>query len=76
MNIENALKHLTNEMKRLVGERLIKKMLEVFENEESARNWFYTHSVSFEEKRPYDYCIEGKIQEIENELEKIQYGVF
>ena len=67
---------LASEMKRLTGKELYEKMIMILENEESARDWFYSPIFLLNEKRPYDYCLDGKIEEVERVLEHIEYGVF
>ena len=67
---------LTEEMNEYAGKELVKKMLEVLDGEKSARGWFYTPLISLRGKRPYDYCKEGEILEVENLLGRIENGIF
>tara|TARA_Y100000310_G_scaffold345695_1_gene468433 strand:+ start:15700 stop:15960 length:261 start_codon:yes stop_codon:yes gene_type:complete len=67
---------LTQEMHRLAGDDLVERMTNVLENEENARDWFYSPIKSLDDKRPYDYCKDGKISEVENVLNRIEHGVY
>ncbi|MEK6757956.1 MAG: antitoxin Xre/MbcA/ParS toxin-binding domain-containing protein [Nanoarchaeota archaeon] len=84
MNIDDFLekpefkefdKFLTSEMYKKAGRELFGKMLEVFENERDARGWFYSNIKSLDDKRPYDYCLEGKHEYVESELGRIKHGI-
>ena len=66
---------LTEEMNNYAGE-LVEKMIEIWESEKSARDWFYTPLLSLEGKRPYDYCREGKVDLLRSLLGRIEAGVF
>lgn len=50
-------------------------MIEIFGNKEDAKGWFYSSLLSFDWKRPYDYCKEGKVFEVGNELGRIEHGI-
>ena len=67
---------LALEMKRLIGKELYEKMVMILEDEESARDWFYSPIFLLNGRRPYDYCLDGKTEEVERVLEHIKYGVF
>lgn len=67
---------LTEEMHNYAGTNLTEKMIEVWESEKDARDWFYTPLKILKGKRPYDYCREGKIDEIESLLGRIDAGVY
>ncbi len=84
MNIDDILKQekfkeldlfLTEEMQKVAGKDLVKKMISVWESKEIARNWFYNNAIALGGKRPYDYCKEGKTKEVEDLLGRIEYGV-
>jgi len=85
MNIDDFLEsdkfkplseYLENEMIRSAGDDLVAKMIGVFGNTNNARNWFYTNLPLLGGKRPYDYCNEDKVYEIEIILGRIEHGVF
>lgn len=67
---------LTKEMVKYAGIELFQKMIEVLENETSAKNWFYSPLSSLDGKRPYDYCKEGKLSEVEKVLGRFEHGVY
>jgi len=67
---------LTEEMNNYAGTELVEKMIEFWESEKDARNWFYTPLLSLEGKRPYDYCKEGKADLVRSLLGRIESGVF
>ena len=67
---------LTSEMKKLIGNELYEKMVMIIKSEENARDWFYSPIFLLNGKRPYDYCLDGKTEEVERVLEHIEYGVF
>ncbi len=56
-NVSNRLSDL---MARHGGINLLKRMDEVFDRKEEARNWFFSASYDLGGKRPYDVCMEGK----------------
>jgi len=68
--------HLTQEMYRLAGDDLVKKMIDVWKTENDARNWFYSPLQILEGKRPYDYCKNDNISEVENILGEIKSGAY
>ena len=85
MNIDDFLKrkkfrnldeYLTDEMHKRAGDDLVSQMIDVFETKEDARNWFYSPLIALGGKRPYDLCKEGNIQEVENELGRIEHGIY
>lgn len=67
---------LTEEMHNYAGTNLFEKMIEIWESEKDARNWFYSPLISLGGERLYDYCKEGKIDEIESLLGRIDAGVY
>lgn len=75
-NDENDLAILDKEMEKVAGLELIDRMIKVLDNRDSARKWFYTQIISLGNQRPYDYCKEGKHQEVEDLLGRIEYGVY
>jgi len=85
MNIDDILKNpekvkeshalLIQEMYKTAGKELAEKIIKTFGNEDSARNWYYSSSLVFGWKRVYDYCKEGKISEVKNELGRIEHGI-
>lgn len=85
MNIDDILKKerfrdldlfLNKEMYKTAGKKLVGKMIEIFGTEIIARDWFYSPSTVFENKRAYDFCKDGKIPEVEKVLGRIEYGNF
>ncbi len=85
MNINDILKQerfkeldlfLTQEMYHYAGDGLVKKMIDLLETEDSARDWFYSSLKSLGGKRPYDYCKKGDISEVENLIGRIAHGVY
>lgn len=67
---------LTEEMHRYAGDDLVKKMNEVMGTENRARNWFYSPLVHLGGERPYDYCKNGNLSEIEEMLGRIESGIY
>ncbi|PIN80860.1 hypothetical protein COV11_03170 [Candidatus Woesearchaeota archaeon CG10_big_fil_rev_8_21_14_0_10_30_7] len=67
---------LSEEMHKYAGNDLVKQMLKIWESEASARNWFYSKIIALGNKRPYDFCKEGKIKEVSNLLGRIEHGVY
>ncbi|VVB82847.1 Uncharacterised protein [uncultured archaeon] len=67
---------LTEKMNNCAGTELVEKMIELWESEKDARDWFYTPLKGLEGKRPYDYCREGKIDEVGSLLGRIAAGVY
>lgn len=65
---------LNDEMGKYAGEKVIDKMTEVFGNRTIARDWFYSNALALGDKRPYDYCKEGKKKDVEDLLGRIEYG--
>ena len=65
---------LNSEMDKFAGKELIKLIVDVWGDEEVARNWFYSNAIGLGGKRPYDYCKDGKIEEVKNLLGRIEYG--
>lgn len=63
---------LTSEMNKYAGKEIAEKMLEIFEDEKTARDWFYTAVFSLGYERPYDYCKKAKIAEVQKELERVR----
>ncbi len=86
MNIDDMLKqeqfkpldeHLTKEMYKTAGKALVSRIMDVLETtEEGARNWYFSGSIPLGGKRPYDLCKDGKHQEVEDELGRMEYGVY
>jgi hypothetical protein len=68
-------KYLDLELKKTTNDEILTKLVEVFEDYNSGREWFYTDHLLFK-KRPYDICKEGKPELILNELYCILYGTF
>lgn len=75
---------LTEEMRKYAGKKLLKKMKAAFEMRafekikrrkdwlDQARQWFYSPNSSLKNSaRPYDYCKEGKISDLEPLLDHI-----
>ena len=60
----------------VAGKKLTDRMLEVFGSEDRVVKWFYLEHKSLEDQSPYDCCAEGKIKEVEDELWRIEYGVY
>jgi len=57
--------------------RLIGKAVSVFENEESARRWLSSPQVGLDGAMPLDYAkTEAGAREVEDLLERIDYGVY
>lgn len=77
---QSEFKHLddflTNEMHEVGGNDLVIKMVEIFEERENARDWFYSPIKALGGNRPYDYCKSGKAQEVRDVLGRIEYGVY
>lgn len=67
---------LTEEMQRYAGDNLINKMKSTMGTENRARNWFYSPLVSLKGKRPYDYCKNGNLSEVEYMLGRMECGVY
>ena len=67
---------LIREMYDVAGKILVGKMNDILEGESNSRNWFYSSLVAFNGRRPYDYCKEGKSEEVRNLLGKIESGIF
>ncbi len=67
---------LTEEMHRYAGDDLVKKMKDALGAGNSARSWFYSPLISLGGKRPYDYCKNGNLSEIEDLLGRIEHGVY
>ncbi|MBU0666985.1 MAG: hypothetical protein ABIC91_07940 [Nanoarchaeota archaeon] len=67
--------YLTQTMYSVAGKELVKKMTEVFNDENNARNWFYTKIGVLRNKRPYDCCMHGQKDNVELILEQIENGV-
>lgn len=84
MNINDLLKEkapnldsfLTEEMYKLAGDHLMSKMMDFWETEQNSREWFYSNQRSLGNKRPYDYCLQGKKQEVEDFLGRLEHGVY
>ena len=67
---------LSKEMYRLSDTELIEEMRSVFDDEVYFRNWFYSNIHSMDNKRPYDLCKEGKLEEVKDVLGRIKYSVY
>lgn len=85
MNINDILKQerfqnfdqfLTQQMYDYAGDDLVKKMIDVLDTEDYARDWFYSSLKSLGGKRPYDYCKKGDISEVEDILGRIEHGIY
>lgn len=66
---------LIQEMYKTAGKELTEQVINTFGDEDYARNWFYSSLFAFGWKRPYDYCKEGKISEVKDELGRIEHGI-
>jgi len=67
---------LTKEMYDCAGDNLVRKMIDVLDNEINAREWFYSHVRGLGGERPYDYCKKGKNSEVEDLIMRLAYGVY
>lgn len=67
---------LTKEMYDCAKGDLVRKMIDVLDNETNAREWFYSPAKGLGGKRPYDYCKQGKNSEVEDLIMCIAYGVY
>ncbi|MBI4919197.1 DUF2384 domain-containing protein [archaeon] len=85
MNIDDILKQekfkeldvfLNEEMIKLAGQDLVKKMTSIWGSEKAARDWFYSSALGLGDKRPYDYCKEGKKKDVEALLGRIAYDIY
>jgi len=76
VDFEKVNKYLTKEMYSTAGEELVEYMEDVFEDREKAKNWYFSRIPALGYKRPYDFCKEGKNQEIKYELNRIDRGIF
>jgi len=83
MDIDDILKreefksldeYLDKEFISNTKEVLYDKMIDLFGSHEKARNYFYSKIWALGNKRPYDYCLKGKQEEVYNELIAIEYG--
>lgn len=67
---------LNEEMLKAAGDYLVGMMLELFVDQSSARNWFYSNNEALGGCRPYDYCKKGKGDEIEAIIGRIEHGIY
>ncbi len=75
-NFKELDSFLTKEMQKYAGDSLVTQMKLMFGSELEARAWFYSPSIALDSQRPYDYCKDGKINEIKDLLARIEYGVY
>jgi uncharacterized protein (DUF2384 family) len=66
---------LNEEMTRVAGKELVARIGEIFKKED-VRNWFYSSIIALDGNRPYDYCKDGKREEVTDILERIEHGVY
>ena len=52
------------------------RALEVFGLEDSVKHWFSTPLIALGGKSPNEFVDQGKEQEVENLLNRIEYGIF
>ena len=64
-----------SDVRKIAGEDLTDRMLDVFEDETKVVNWFYSSNKALGVS-PSEYCIEGKSSEIEKILGRIEHGIF
>jgi hypothetical protein len=86
MNIDDILEkeefkslrdYLDKEIHSIAGEELYSQMLNVFNNNEKiSRNWYFSKLLALGNKRPYDFCKDGKKEEIKQLLGRIEWGEF
>ncbi len=74
--IEDLDGFLIKNMLQVAGENLTKKIKNLFEDEESAKNWFYSPLIALDGKRPYDFCKDGRSSEVEDILGRMDFGVY
>ena len=84
MQIDNILRqkefqeldqYLDEEMLEKAGDKLLTQIQEFFDSEDRARDWFYSPVKAFNEQRPYDLCKEGRGEEIELLLYRLECGI-
>ena len=67
---------LNEEMKKTAGNDLITEMKEVFEESINVIDWFYSSIPALGGSRPYNYCKNGKRDEVKNILGRIEYEIY
>lgn len=68
---------IRKEISEIVGEKFAGEIENIWDgNKEHAKIWFYAPMLRFENKSPYQLCIDGKIDEVKNLVGKITHGVY
>ncbi|MBC8435144.1 hypothetical protein H8D91_01435 [archaeon] len=71
-----AVDRLYELMEETAGHDLVQEMEEFFGSEIIAKEWFYSTPKALGGKRPYDYCVEGKQEELSKVIVRLSNGVF
>jgi hypothetical protein len=71
---KNTMKTIT-EMRRVAGKSLVDKIVE-FLGRDAAKNWFYSPNNHFNNKSPYEICLEGKRSFVKDCIEGAKYCAY
>ncbi len=66
---------LEKEMYNVAGKDLVERMIEVL-GKENYLEWFYSPNTVLNNKKPYDFCKEGKQSEVDDLIGRLEHGVF
>jgi len=55
---------------------LYKHIIDVFGDKKKAKLWLNSNIIALNNKTPYNYIKEGKLEEINNILFRIEYGIY
>lgn len=72
----DAVSRLYDLMAETAGEELVEEMNSCFGSRERSRDWFYSGAVALKGKRPYDYCLEKKQEDVLHVVRRIKQGIY
>jgi hypothetical protein len=73
---KNLKDYLEKEIDSTAGKDLVEFMYLVLGDKNSSKNWYFSKLLALGNKRPYDFCKDGKNEEVKNLLGRIEHGVY